>query len=365
MLSKLVFGSIEFPESEEFREFQYKFMIVLQLFAAATSLLFLWLVHIGASPRFSDLHMQVMLWYSITSITLWLIVRNRKHIFLPVAAIFEIASLVDLISAFTFVDNDELRILWLFTNIPATYLILGRLVGAITTAFIIGTVISLNPHVGLPLSPNALATCVVAMIYFAVFFHAYAKQSIYFFYRMTDSNARLLDMATRDVLTGALNARAYYEICDSLIAVAKRNRSMYSVLFIDLDHFKSINDNHGHAAGDLVLKSVTTCISNTLRNSDVMGRIGGEEFSVFLPNTDVGSGKELAEKLRQAIESLMPSIGNQNLKVTASIGVARNQHSEYSMLEIQKLADQAMYRAKAEGRNRVSSVEDQEVGIHA
>jgi hypothetical protein len=117
--------------------------------------------------------------------------------------LFEVTSLVDLLSAFVFVDNDELRIFWLFTNIPATYLILGRRVGAAVTAFIIGSVVLLNPHVGLPLSPNAVATGVIAMIYFAIFFHAYAKQSIYFFIRMRESNDRLREMATRDMLTCA------------------------------------------------------------------------------------------------------------------------------------------------------------------
>jgi len=357
-LAKIVFGNVEFPESEEFREFQYKFMIVLQLFAAATSILFLWLVHVGASPRFSELHMQVMFWYSVSSLTLWLVVRGRKHLFLPVAVLFEVTSLVDLLSAFVFVDNDELRIFWLFTNIPATYLILGRRVGAVVTAFIIGSVVMLNPHVGLPLSPNAVATGVIAMIYFAIFFHAYAKQSIYFFIRMRESNDRLREMATRDMLTGVLNARAYYEICDSLINLATRNSTPYSVLFIDLDHFKSINDNYGHAAGDIVLRSVANCIQGGLRNSDVMGRIGGEEFSVFLPNTDAIAATQVAEQLRQSIEVLMPSFGDRQLKITASIGVARNHHSDQSMLEIQKMADQAMYRAKAAGRNRISAFED-------
>lgn len=358
LLAKIAFGNVDFPESEEFREFQYKFMIVLQLFAAATSILFLWLVQIGASPKFSDLHMQVMFWYSVAALGLWLTVRGRKHLFLPVASLFELASLIDLMSAFVFVDNDELRILWLFTNIPATYLILGRLIGAFVTAFIVGSVVLLNPHVGLPLSPNAVATCVIAMIYFAIFFHAYAKQSIYFFIRMRESNARLKELATRDMLTGTLNARAYYETCDSLINLAKRNGTPYSVLFVDLDHFKSINDNYGHAAGDIVLKSVAECITHGLRKSDVMGRIGGEEFSVFLPNTDASAAADLAEQMRQAIELLMPSIGNRQIRITASIGVARNRHSDQSMLEIQKMADQAMYRAKAAGRNRISAFED-------
>ncbi|MEO0317520.1 MAG: hypothetical protein RL404_1197, partial [Pseudomonadota bacterium] len=194
-----------------------------------------------------------------------------------------------------------------------------------------------------------------AMIYFAVFFHAYARQSIWFFVRLRESNRELRELATRDMLTGVLNARAYYEICDSLIRVAQRNRAPYAVLFVDLDHFKSINDTHGHAAGDIVLKSVADCLSRSLRESDALGRIGGEEFSIFLPNTDRDGAVRLAEGIRSSIECLMPCIGERTLKVTASIGVARNQHSEQTMKEIQQQADQAMYRAKAGGRNRVSS----------
>lgn len=357
-VSRLVFGKVIFHEGEELREFQFKFLALLMLFASSTSALFLWLVHVGASPSFSDLHMQVMLAYTLSSALLWLALRGRKQWFLPLAWTFEIASLIDLFSAFVFVSNDELRILWLFTNIPGTYLVLGRAVGGMATALVIVAFVMLNPHVALPYSPNAVATAVIAMLYFAVFFHAYAERSISFFMRMRESNARLREMATRDMLTGALNARAYYEICDSMIEVARRQRTPYAVLFVDLDHFKSINDTHGHAAGDVVLKSVADCLARSLRASDALGRIGGEEFSIFLPNTDAAGAAKLAENIRSAIESLMPSIGERSLKVTASIGVARNSHSEQTMLEIQKTADQAMYRAKAAGRNRVSSVDE-------
>lgn len=359
--SRGVFGQVEFPEREEFREFQFKFLILLQIFGASTSALFLWLVAIGASPRFSELHMQVMTGHAILMTAFWLALRGRKHWFLPVAWLTLVVSMADLLSAFVFVDNDESRTLWLLANIPAAYLVLGRRVGGGVSLLSIAAIILVNPHVTLPLSPNAVATTVMAMLYFAVFFHAYAKQSIYFFLRMRESNERLREMATRDVLTGSLNARAYYEICDSMISLAQRNGTPYSVLFIDLDHFKSINDTWGHAAGDVVLKAVADCLARNMRASDAMGRIGGEEFSVFLPNTDVAGATVLAETIRKSIENLMPSIGDRELKITASIGVARNHHSDQSMLEIQKLADQAMYRAKAAGRNRVSAVDDADV----
>ena len=357
-LSRFFFGRVEFPEGEEFREFQYKFLIALLMFGGVITALFLWLVESGMSPPLPEPHMRSMRLFTATSFILWLALRGRKQGFLWVAWLYEIASLLELFSAAIHVASDELRTIWLFTNIPGVYLLLGRKAGGIITALIIVAFVAINPYVAKPYSPNAIATGVIAMIYFAAFFHAYARQSIWFFVRMRESNRKLLELATRDALTGVLNARAYYEICDSMIKVAQRQHAPYAVLFVDLDHFKSINDTHGHAAGDVVLKTVADCLTRSLRASDSLGRIGGEEFSIFLPNTDIAGAAHLAEGMRAAIEHLMPSIGERKLKITASIGVARNQHRDQTMKDIQQQADQAMYRAKAGGRNRVSSFED-------
>lgn len=353
-LSRFFFGSVEFAESEEFREFQYKFLIVLHAFGALATGLFIWISQAGAVPMPAQ-HMLSMKIFTAASVLLLLIVRSRPQWFYPVAVISEVFSLLELASALIYVPADELRILWVFANVPAVYLLLGRRVGAVVTACIIIALIIGNPYMAAPYSPNALATAVISLIYAGAFFFAYARQTIYFFMRMRESNDRLREMATRDTLTGLLNARAYYEICDRFIRLAKRHHSPYSVMFVDLDHFKSINDTYGHAAGDLVLKTVANCLSQSLRKSDALGRIGGEEFSIFLPNTDIEGALNLAENIRTAIEALMPSTGEKPLKITASIGVARNQHSDQTMLEIQQQADQAMYYAKRKGRNRVSS----------
>ena len=358
LLSRLFFGRVDFPEGEEFREFQYKFLIALLIFGTVITGLFLWLIESGMAPPISETHMRSMRLFTAVGFVLWLILRGRKHLFRPVAWVFEIASLLELFSSAIYVANDELRIIWLFTNIPGVYLLLGRVVGGIITALTIVGVVWINAHVAQPYSANAIATAVIAMLYFAAFFHAYARQSIWFFVRMRESNREMRILATRDMLTGVLNARAYYEICDNMIRGAQRNRAPYAVLFVDLDHFKSINDTHGHAAGDIVLKSVADCLGRSLRGSDALGRIGGEEFSIFLPNTDMAGAVHLAEAIRSSIESLMPSIGERQLRVTASIGVARNEHSEQTMKDIQQQADQAMYRAKAGGRNRVSSFDE-------
>ncbi len=153
-----------------------------------------------------------------------------------------------------------------------------------------------------------------------------------------------------------MNARAYYAICDKLIQGALRDHSAFSVLFIDLDHFKKINDQYGHEAGDTVLKVIARCLGEQIRGSDYLGRVGGEEFSVFLPHTSFEQAMVVAEKIRAAVEAAMPDIGSQRLRTTASIGVASRQTHHSTMKSIQAEADHAMYAAKKAGRNRVSAL---------
>lgn len=176
--------------------------------------------------------------------------------------------------------------------------------------------------------------------------------------QLKESNEKLTYLASHDPLTGVLNARTFYEVCDSMMSVAHRDNKPFSVLFVDLDHFKKVNDTYGHDAGDIVLKSVAACMTGTSRECDVYGRIGGEEFSVYLPGTDREGAMFLAEKLRVNIEQLMPVIDGKPLKVTASIGVASNLPHHHSISDIQRDADHAMYHAKKEGRNRVSCLDE-------
>ena len=117
------------------------------------------------------------------------------------------------------------------------------------------------------------------------------------------------------------------------------------------------NDTYGHAAGDEVLRTVARTLKNSLRNSDLLGSIGGEEFSVFLPNTGITNALQVAEQLRLAVEQCRPDIGQTRLSITASIGVASRGQAVQSMQSIQQRADEAMYEAKKAGRNRVSTLE--------
>lgn len=169
------------------------------------------------------------------------------------------------------------------------------------------------------------------------------------------ANEKLEFLANNDPLTGLLNTRAYYTVCEQMINISHRNHTSFSVLFVDLDHFKNINDTYGHNVGDIVLKAVSKCIMDFCRKSDLIGRVGGEEFSIFLPDTDNTSAVNFAEKLRAKIELLNPNIGeDKNISITASIGVASKMTHHKSITDIQRDADHAMYHAKKNGRNRVS-----------
>jgi len=211
-----------------------------------------------------------------------------------------------------------------------------------------------NSFMAMPFSRNALSTLLIALSATSIISYAYTSRALSFFERLRVSKLKLVELAEKDPLTGLLNPRSYYEVTNRMIWLAQRTSTSYAVLFIDLDHFKSINDRFGHEAGDSVLRRVADCLAANMRQSDVIGRIGGEEFSVFLPDTDLEGATQLSEKLRAEIESLEHAVTDTKIiQVTASFGIARHLPTDHSVGDIQKRADRAMYQAKKLGRNRL------------
>lgn len=159
-------------------------------------------------------------------------------------------------------------------------------------------------------------------------------------------------MAVTDSLTGLYNRYKFSELFISeYTTMAKRDNSM-SIIMIDIDHFKLINDNHGHNMGDKVLVQISNILLKYLRNVDIIARWGGEEFIALLPTATVENGVKLAEKIREAIKSYeMPN----GLKVTASFGVTQVIKGD-SMESAIGRADEALYEAKNSGRNQVKSI---------
>ena len=168
---------------------------------------------------------------------------------------------------------------------------------------------------------------------------------------LTRLNNILEEQATTDALTGIYNRRKFLEKLQEKILEAKRYKISMELLFIDIDHFKLVNDTYGHETGDNVLLEFTGIITGMTRQSDVFARLGGEEFVVLVQRNDNNTGRFLAEKIRSSVEQhSFQQVGT----ITCSIGVA--QHNETDTTEsIIKRADDAMYAAKQAGRNRVET----------
>jgi diguanylate cyclase (GGDEF)-like protein len=171
-----------------------------------------------------------------------------------------------------------------------------------------------------------------------------------------EATRAVIKAAMTDPLTGLLNRWTFEQEVEKELARARRYRWPLSLLMIDLDHFKRINDTYGHEGGDRVLCAVTKVIAESKRRSDLAGRHGGEEIVVALPQTDLATAQAVAERLRATIAGLRLPMAGERVCVTASIGIATWLDGAPSLAELIGAADAAMYRAKAEGRNRVAFV---------
>jgi diguanylate cyclase (GGDEF)-like protein len=164
---------------------------------------------------------------------------------------------------------------------------------------------------------------------------------------------RLSWFATTDPLTGVPNRRYFYEIGARELERAQRYLRPFSVLMLDIDHFKSVNDRFGHSAGDRLLSSVVELCLSQLRKSDHMGRLGGEEFAFVLPETNAQAASAFADRLRACISRReFPGVDGPQ-QVTVSIGVAQLEPDVHSLELLISRADNALYQAKIQGRNRV------------
>lgn len=164
----------------------------------------------------------------------------------------------------------------------------------------------------------------------------------------------LLRLAATDPLTGAFNRREFTAIADREALRSSRYHHPLSIVMFDLDHFKRLNDTYGHAAGDKALQRFTTLCCNALRNVDIFGRWGGEEFVALLPETDVEGAAIISERLRKIIADNVLAYNEHKINFTVSIGIAQYKDGEVSVDAPLSRADSAVYDAKKAGRNRIS-----------
>ena len=175
-------------------------------------------------------------------------------------------------------------------------------------------------------------------------------------------------MATTDGLTGLLNHRTFQSRADEILAQSRRYGRKASLILTDIDHFKSVNDTHGHPMGDQVLKGVARVVREQARDTDVVARYGGEEFAIVMPETDARGALIIAERIREAVMAQVFQTESGPLKVTLSLGIATTPDHAQDKQGLVDLADQCLYYAKRHGRNQAVTVDKLQAGngsLHA
>ena len=174
--------------------------------------------------------------------------------------------------------------------------------------------------------------------------------------RIEEQNVELRRLASRDAMTGCFNRRAFFEFAEEMFSAARRDRTHLCCIMADIDHFKQFNDRYGHAVGDQVIQVVARSLSAGLRQVDVLGRYGGEEFCIVLPGATPQDAVVIAERIRADIEASANKAirGTEVVPITSSFGVASMSLAASDIEGLIDQADQALYRAKQGGRNRVT-----------
>ncbi|MGW8252138.1 MAG: GGDEF domain-containing protein, partial [Anaerolineales bacterium] len=178
-------------------------------------------------------------------------------------------------------------------------------------------------------------------------------------------NARLYNqmqrLAVTDTLTGVYNRRGLFEHGEREINRSLRSSRPLAAIMLDIDHFKQVNDAHSHAVGDQVLQTLARLCQENLREVDIFGRYGGEEFAILLPDTDIDSAIQAAERLRRCVSEAQITTQHGPISITVSLGVASNEGEINNLAVLLDRADSAMYEAKHSGRNQVYLAESQQV----
>jgi len=164
---------------------------------------------------------------------------------------------------------------------------------------------------------------------------------------------KLRCQATIDELTGLLNRRSYIERTEIVFNKSIRHKQPLTLMMLDIDYFKKINDKYGHLVGDITLKVFSNGVAKLIRTEDILARVGGEEFIIVMENLSMDSALTLAERIRLEVENMLIKASEHKIKLTVSIGLASRKSDDHSLELLQHRCDKALYQAKNSGRNRV------------
>lgn len=271
---------------------------------------------------------------------LFLCLRLRPEYGALYAAIFIVSAFALFCAAAVLVPADPWRFAWFFPLVAAAFLLFGTLAGVLIACASVAVTVIVALTIG-GISLLSLGTGIGALASTTLICHAFVDRA-----RRSISSAA--SAAYHDTLTGLANRRSF----EALLGVLRQGAKPFGLLYLDVDHFKRINDNHGHAVGDQVLLAITELLNNAVGPNDSPARIGGEEFAILVPDGHEDLSLRIAERVRTMIAATPIKSGDIQLAVTVSIGIAVSHFPHSSGQDILEQADRALYEAKRRGRNQ-------------
>ncbi len=272
-----------------------------------------------------------------------------------------------------FIWNGAVGAAFLFAPTPYEILTLLIVVGIVTGAipslasmyhiYVIYFILMMIPQVAIMLSygdlihlsaAGLILTYIPLILALTKSIYDNQKENISIHDTLQTNIDELYTLSITDSLTHTYNRRYFFETAQNIISISKRNNQLVSLVMIDIDHFKNVNDTHGHLAGDIILINLVKEIKGLIRESDVLARMGGEEFAVLLHMSSLENANVIAEKIRQTIEEKLFTYQEFVIPITVSLGTATLVNKEGDIESLYKEADDNLYKAKETGRNKVN-----------
>ena len=355
-LNNFLYSGFKFGGDENLLKFKFKMLNSIFIIIAFFSSLFGLLSDLGIND-IGPIHSKVNYVYSFLTVMLIFYLRLSKENYKLTVHSLLFISLLTFTSALIFVPQDEFRIIWFYLLILVSYMISDKTSGILYTLASIAIILIVNSFINLELSPIAINSSTLGLVIGSFLSYVYTSKITDYENNLKQQNSTLSVLASTDYLTGIMNRRMFNEVSAQYFRTAQSDDLNLTLLLLDLDHFKKINDNYGHQVGDQLLIHFVKTIEKTIRKSDIFARIGGEEFAILLSQIDNDEVYKFAEKIRKEIEEMTMNHNGQDISVTTSIGISKNCKTDNSFDDIFSRADQAMYQAKKAGRNQTCYIQ--------
>lgn len=353
IIKNILTSGFTFNEGEDLLRFRFRMINIMLLISIGAMLSFALLNDLGLN-ELGDIHARSNYLASLVCLVSFFWLRQSKRYYKRVAMVTICAVMISFTSALLFVPTDEFRLVWFLLAVIVAHLVVGRGFGLFIVALSILIVIGSNYLFNINFSGLTQTTFVISLFISSLLLTSYSEKISLYQMELLQQNEKLKKLANRDDLTGIMSRRYFLDAAHRYFNTSIRNHSSMSMLMLDIDHFKQINDRYGHPAGDRMLMLFTEKISKLLRKSDIFGRLGGEEFGIVLFETDTDGAQILAEKIRQAVEGLDYQVEGESIKMTTSIGVSEKIDADSHFEKLMIRSDKALYRSKNSGRNCIS-----------